>query len=214
MSVVFYQIWYKQEHLNELYPFAKPIENKGLTIFFENELISRLVPVAQEEKIAVCSWKLGKKMRRAWPITPEVLNKDFEVLSFTRNSHRHQMLAMAREWHPDFMKAITLLWEKIGLKMPGEARNPIYQNAFAAKAEIYKRYVKEFLQPAIDVITTDEQLHELMIKPSKYGTLSRDADLKSVQAKLGMTEYPLCPFVLERCPSLFFTLHRIPVHYL
>lgn len=210
----FIQIWYKEEHLSHLYPFAIPYENKGLTMFFENDVIAKLIPQIEYDKIAICSWKLGQKMMKSIRLTKERIESDYQVLSFTRNGERHQMLGMANQWHPEFMKTITLLWEKLGFKMPGEARHPIYQNAFSAKREIYKQYVSEFLQPAIDLITTDEQLNELMLRPSKYSVLQRDADIKSVKAKLGLLEYPLCPFVLERCPSLWFTLNRIPVTYL
>jgi hypothetical protein len=209
-----YQIYYKPEHLSQLYPFAKPVENKGLTIFFENQVISEIVPLSESEKVAVCSWKLGTKMRRSFPITLESLYKPFEVLSFTRNSHRHQMLAMASAWHPDFRPAFDLLWSKLGMKVKYETRQPVYQNHYAAKTEIYKRYVSEFLKPSMELITKDEELNALMMKPSNYGRLSRDADLKSVKEKLGMTDYPLCPFVLERCPSMWFDLNGIKVSYL
>ena len=210
----FVQIYYKPEQKNKLYPFATPYYNEGLTIFFENKPIEAIVKEATGEKIAVASWKLSQKLRRHQPLTNERLEADYQVLSFTRNSWRHNMMAMSNQWHPGFMKTISLLWEKLGLKIPGEAKQPIYQNHYSAKSDIYKRYVNEFLSPAMELIEKDEELHSLMVVPSRYGSLSREADLKSVKEKLGMTDYPLCPFILERCPSLWFTIHRIPVTYL
>lgn len=214
MSFTLWQIYYKDEQEKEIYPFARPYFNEGLTIFFENSCIEKLVPTSETEYTAVASWKLAQKSRRIYPITPEALESDYEVLSFTRNGRDHKMIAMANTWHPDFMPAITMLWDKLGYKMPREVKNPIYQNHYSAKTEIYKRYVSEFLAPAIDLVDKDDELRALMLKPSNYGRLSRDADLKGVKAKLGLTDYPLCPFVLERCPSLFFQLHNIPVKYL
>jgi hypothetical protein len=214
MSFTIWQIYYDDKHLKEVYSFAIPYHNPGLTIFFENDLIKKLVPTSETEYTSVASWKLAQKSRRIHPITPEALDSDYEVLSFTRNGRDHKMIAMATNWHPDFLPAITLLWEKLGLKMPGEARNPIYQNHHSTKTAIYKRYVSEFLSPAIEIIETDEELHEKMTKPSNYGRLSRDADLKSVKAKLGLNDYPLAPFVLERCYSLWLQLNNIPVKYL
>jgi hypothetical protein len=213
-KVMMYQIYYKHEQRGLIYPFATPYFNEGLTIFFENEVIRKLVSETTAEKIAVCSWKLREKVRRIHPITEEALNRDFQVLSFTRNSQRHQMMAMSAVWHKDFIPAIDLLWTKLGLKRPGEAKQPIYQNHFCSTSEIYKRYVAEFLSPAMDLISTDEELHEIMLRPSWYGRLARGSDVKSVKAKLGLTDYPLCPFVLERCPSLWFTMKRINVTYL
>lgn len=213
MSYQLFQIYYREQQKKEVYPFAIPYYNEGLTIFFENELIRRLVPTAQSDKVAVVSWKLSQKMRFT-SLTPKMLEKDFQVLSFTKNGREHKMIAMANTWHPKFLPALKLLFEKMGLGIPKETKNPIYQNHFMAKTEIYKRYVSEFLSPAMELIENDEQLHEIMMEQSNYGVLSRGADVKSVKAKLGLDFYPLCPFVLERCPSLWFDMHRIPVSYL
>lgn len=68
--------------------------------------------------------------------------------------------------------------------------------------------------PAHDLIEKDEELNAIMMSESNYGALSRDADLKSVGNKLGLKFYPLAPFILERCPSLFFDIHNIKVTYL
>lgn len=214
MRFTLWQIWYDEKHLKEVYPFSVPVYNEGLTIFFENDVIKKLVPTSSTEYTSVASWKLAQKSRRIYPITVEALESDYEVLSFTRNGRDHKMIAMASTVHPNFLPAITLLWEKLGLKMPGEVRNPTYHNHFSAKTDIYKRYVSEFLSPAMELITTNEELNALMVTPSNYARKTKDPDLKSIKAKLGMEDYPLCPFVLERCPSLFFQLHSIPVKYL
>lgn len=214
MSFKLWQIMYDEKQRSKIYPFATPYFNEGLTIYFESAVIAKLVPTCQDEKVGVASWKLHDKVRRIHPVTVEKLDGDYQVLSFTRNSDRHNMMAMANSWHPDFLPAITMLWGKLGIKMPGEAKHAIYQNHFSARTEIYKRYVSEFLQPAIDLIESDEELNTIMKKPSGYGRLSKDADLKAVKAKLGMNDYPLSPFVLERCPSLWFTLNRIPISFL
>lgn len=213
MSYQLFQIYYRPDQLKEVYSFATPYYNEGLTIFFENDLIRRLVPTAQSDKVAVVSWKLAQKMRFA-KLTPEMLDRDFQVLSFTKNGREHKMIAMANTWHPKFLPALKLLFDKMGLGIPRETKTPIYQNHFMAKTEIYRRYVSEFLSPAMELIENDEELHEIMLSPSNYGSLSRDADLKSVQSKLGLPEYPLCPFVLERCPSLWFNLNGFKIDYL
>lgn len=213
MSYQLFQIYYREQQKKEVYPFAIPYYNEGLTIFFENELIRRLVPTAQSDKVAVVSWKLSQKMRYA-TLTPQMLEKDFQVLSFTKNGREHKMIAMANTWHPKFLPALKLLFDKMGLGIPRETKNPIYQNHHMSKTDIYKRYVSEFLSPAMDLITNDQKLNEIMLEQSNYGILSRDADLKSVKSKLGLDYYPLCPFVLERCYSLWLDMHRIPVTYL
>ena len=209
-----HQIYYKEEQKSKLYPFAIPYFNDDLTIFFENVPIRDIVRASNADKIAVCSWKLSQKVRIIHPVTEARLNSDYEVLAFTRNSRRHTMIAMAKQWHPQFIPAIDLLWAKLGYKRPPEAKKPIYQNHFAAKKEVYKDYVESFLAPAIDLIEKDEELNAKMTEHSGYARLSRQSDGKRVQEKLGMTDYPLCPFVLERCPSLWFQMKGVNVTYL
>lgn len=214
MSATLFQIFYKPEQRLHLYPFAVPYFNESLTIFFENDPIRKIVSEFQGEKLAVCSWKLNKKVRLIHPVTEEALNKDYQVLSLTRNSSRHQMLAMANAWHPGFIKTIDLLWKKVGLKRPPEAKNPIYQNHFSAKTEIYKDYVDNFLAPAMEQTILDDELHAAMTQPSGYAKLSRQADKKSVEVSLNMTDYPLAPFILERCPSLYFQMKGYRISYI
>ncbi len=213
-----HQIYYRHEQLPKLYPFAIPEYNEKLTIFFENDVISKVVSNAWTKNIGVCSWKLQEKMKIRVglrpPLTENDLNGDFEVLSLTKNSAKHQMIAMARQWHPGFVPALDLLWQKLGLKRPGEVKNPIYQNHFIARTDIYQDYVINFLKPAMELIVDDIELHGHMIQPSGYGKLSRKSDMTNIKEHLGMTDYPLCPFVLERCSSLWFQMKEIKISYL
>lgn len=213
-----YQIIYEEKHREKLFPFSTPYFNTGLSIYFENKIIADLVTASDAEKIGVSSWKLRDKLRRnvglSKTLTQKDIESDYEVLSFTKNSKKHTMLAHLYHWHPKSKEAMELLWQKLGYKLPGEVKNPIYQNAFIAKSEIYKDYVTNFLVPAMELTEKDEQVRELMLQPSGYGKLSKDCDLKSVKAKLGMNDYPLVPFILERCPSCWFQMKGINVSYL
>jgi hypothetical protein len=212
------QIYYKDEQKEKLFQFSTPYFNRDLTIFFENKIIADLVTATDSEKVGVCSWKLAQKLRSRvglrTPLTVEALNSDYDVLSFTRNSKKHTMLAHLYHWHPKSKEAMALLWQKLGYKLPGEVKNPIYQNHYVAKSSIYKDYVLNFLSPAMELISTDEELNNLMLQPSGYGKLSRENDLRSVRDKLGMSDYPLAPFILERCPSCWMDMKKINVTYL
>jgi len=213
-----YQLFYKDEQKEKLLPFSIPYRTEGLTIFFENYWLSKLVSESKAEKIGVASWKLRDKMRARVglrvPLSVEVLNSDYDILSLTKNSKKHTMLAHLYHWHPSSKQAMELLWSKLGFKLCGEVKNPIYQNHFLAKREIYQDYVNNFLNPAMELIKTDEELNNLMMKDSGYGKLSREADVKSVKAKLGLDFYPLAPFILERCPSCWFQLKNYNISYL
>jgi hypothetical protein len=216
--LMLHQIYYHPDQLPKLFPFAQPYFNSHLSLFFENECIESIVTRTTSKNIGVCSWKLADKMRTRvgyrGVLTEEAVNGDFEVLSLTKNSSRHTMIAMANQWHKGFVPALDLLWQKLGYKRPGEAKNPIYQNAWIGRTDIYKRYVAEFLSPAMNLTMKDEELYKLMTQPSGYGRLSKSSDLTNVKAHLGMDDYPLSPFVLERCPSLWIDMHKIKVTYL
>jgi hypothetical protein len=217
-GVELYQLFYKDEQKEKLLPFSIPYKTEGLTIFFENDWISKLVLASDAEKVGVTSWKLRDKMRARVglrvPLSLEVLNSDYEVLSLTKNSKKHTMLAHLYHWHPSSQEAMAKLWQKLGFKLCGEVKNPIYQNHYVAKREIYSDYVTNFLNPAMELIKTDEELNKLMMRESNYGKLNREADIRSVKAKLGINYYPLAPFILERCPSCFFQLKDYKISYL
>lgn len=214
----FYQLFYDDKQKEKLFPFSIPYKTEGLTIFFENYWISQLVSESKADKIGVTSWKLRDKMRiRVAPrgeLTPEVLNSDYEVLSLTKNSKKHTMLAHLYHWHPSSREALSLLWSKLGYKLCGEVKNPIYQNHWVARLQIAQDYVNNFLNPAMELIKTDEELNTLMMSESNYGNLNREADIRSVKAKLGLNFYPLTPFILERCPSCYFDMKGYRITYL
>jgi hypothetical protein len=213
-----YQLFYKEEQREKLYPFAIPYKTEGLTIFFESFWIEKLVLASKAEKIGVCSWRLSEKMKRnvglRTPLTQDVINSDYQILSLTKNSLKHQMLAHLYTWHKFSRETMALLWSKLGLKLPGEVKNPIYQHHFCARTEIYRDYVENFLTPAMELTMSDEELHKLMILPSGYGTLSKNADLRSVKEKLGMSDYPLSTFILERCFSCYCQVKGYQITYL
>jgi hypothetical protein len=214
----FFQIYYAEKQKEKIFPFAIPYYNEGLTIFFENSVIKDLVLGTTAERIGVCSWKLAEKLRSRVglrvPLTEEILNSDYSILSLTKNSKKHQMLANLYQWHPKSKETLALLWQKLGFKLPGEVKNPIYQNHWIGKTEIAKDYVENFLNPAMELTLRNEELNSLMLQPSGYGNLSRGADLKSVKEKLGLLDYPLAPFILERCFSCFAQIKNYRITYL
>ena len=220
MAARLIQIYYKHEQRAQCYQFAELFCNEGLTIFFENELIQRFVSRETAEKVGVCSWKLREKFKmyigRPRELTEEVINSEYEVLSFTRNTERHRMLHAADRWHKGFRPTLEKIVAAIGQKCPGEVKIPIYQNAFAAKTEIYKDYVKNWLGPAMDVMLNDPEINKLVTVDSGYTNLAKKdaADSERLQNLIGMPYYPLAPFILERLFSIYVHNNKIPVTWL
>jgi hypothetical protein len=56
------QIYYEEEQKTKCFPFATLHYNPTLTIFFENEPISKLVLSTKADKIGVTSWKLQEQI--------------------------------------------------------------------------------------------------------------------------------------------------------
>ena len=67
-EISFFQIYYNDSQLTELYDFAIPYKNLTLTPYFENSVIAELVPKCQSKKIAVCSWRLREKRKNNFRI--------------------------------------------------------------------------------------------------------------------------------------------------
>jgi hypothetical protein len=223
MAAELIQIYYREDQKEKLYPFAIPYKNEGLTIFFENAIISQLVMASKADKIGVVSWKLKSKLRwnLGWPrlpehITEEILNSDYDVLPFTRNTKYHKMLDAASLWHPGFRPTLTKIVEGIGKKMPGEVKKPIYQNAFSAKREIYQDYVNDYLNPAMELIKNDPEVNKLAMADSGYSLLVKKdaASPEYLQENLGVPFYPLVPFLLERLFSIYVHNKNINVTWL
>lgn len=211
------QIFYEEEQKAHCFPFARLHFNNQLTVFFENSVIKDLVLASESEKIAVCSWKLKEKLRwyigKHRELTQEVLESEYDVLSFTRNSPSHQMLASANRYHKGFKEGMQLLCDHIGLKVPGEVKQPIYQNHFSAKRGIYLDYVKNFLSPAMEFMSTD--MKELALSDSNYSQLSRSKITPEyLMGKIGLPFYPLAPFILERLFSVYVQNKKIKVTWL
>lgn len=209
------QIVYEEQHRKECYPFADTYFNQDLTLFFENTIISELVPLWRyETKLSICSWRLREKMKwnvgRNRALTEDLLESDYDVLSFTKNTAHHQMLSAADRHHPGFIETLRMICWKIGIELKREVKNPIYQNHFSARIEIYRDYVENYLNPAMKVMTEDKEIASRCMNDSKYAGLARrSADF--LKEKFGINYYPMHPFLLERLFSVYCDHKRINV---
>lgn len=214
------QIIYRDEQAASCFPFAQIYYNESLTVWFENKIISDLVPASTDGFVSICSWKLSQKMRmnvrRSQPLTQEVLESDYEVLSFTNNTKFHDFFQFADAHHKNFRQTFEKMLGAAGIKMPSKVKCPIYQNAFSAKREIYQDYVKNYLLKCMEVIQLNPEVNKLAMVDSNYSQLARNSAATSeyLKEKIGVGFYPLVPFLLERLFSVYCTNNRIKVDYL
>src|SRR5678810_620061 len=155
MTLSFTQIYFKDEQLPHLYPFATPYKNETLTPYFENEVIRTLVPTIEADLIGVCSWRLKEKRNES--STPFILTKaygdtalteerilsaDFDVAVLTPRNNLHKPLAMASNWHGKawddaFVVLKRYLYNSQRIKIPDELTHTIYENHFIAHRDLY-----------------------------------------------------------------------------
>lgn len=223
-----YQIYYRESQLSGLYPFAIPHFNPKLTVFFENSVIPGVVLSSDAKKIGVCSPALRSKINNRIPMreefTQEVINRDYDVLSFTRRQNpskgpeSHFMLAKMDHWHPGSRETFNMILECIGIQPfhnRREPKDPIYQNAFMAHASIYRDYVNSCLVPAMEVMQQDGELRKRCYEDSQYFKLKTEPGYRNlIKDQLGMDYVPMHTFLLERLFSCWINGKGLNVQYL
>lgn len=220
-KIDFFQIFWDDEQQRQFFPWAIPLYNPTLTVFFENAPISHAVLASIAEKIAVCSYNLKNKYHKFsipphGDLTKEVLQSDYDVLSFTKNSPSHQMLAAMDEWHKGSKLILSTICSAIGMKLPKECKYPIYQNAFCATSKVYKEYVSTCLVPAMEVMELDVDIKAMCWTDSNYYRLQKPTDsfAKRVKQFLGVDFCPMHTFLLERLFSVWINDKGLNVKYL
>jgi hypothetical protein len=203
-TLSFYQIYYDDGQLPELYSFAIPYRNESLSPFFENSVIQALVPESKADLISVCSWRLKAKRNDMWQLKDKSLSiekiteQDFDIAVLTPRSPSHQALHMASNWHgPGWDNALNDLRKFI--KIPKEVSKAIYENHFIATKEIYHEYVNHCLTPCISYIGDNP----LYMADSGYARRKTPEERKRYTEATGRVDWPLAPFILERLFSIW-----------
>jgi len=198
-TIDFFQIYYRDEQIKELYDFAIPYKNLTLTPYFENSVICELVPKSKADKISICSWRLREKRGQSFRSNkPLNLEGEYDIAILTPRSPSHKPLTMARQWH-------GMAWEK-GLqelkkfiKIPTELNYAIYENHFVARKDIYQSYVNECLLPCIDFMSA----RSVFFDDSGYARNKPEKEVQQYKNLTGRNDWPICVFLLERLFSIW-----------
>lgn len=204
-TLSFIQIGYDHTHEREMYDFAIPYINEELDDFFENSVIKKVIPTCTYmQLIGICSWRLKAKrqdsIRTKGPLTEETLRTlDYDVAILTPRSKNHRPLEAAKTWHyPHWTPAIERLRDLI--KIPQEVTHTIYENHFVADRELYQDYVLRYLRPAIAFMKENP---EIFRAPSGYAKYKTESERLIIKEKLGLDDWPIGVFVLERLFSIY-----------
>ena len=208
----FFQVYYDEGQKAELYDFAQPFFNQGLTPYFENDIIAHLVPKCDADLIGVASWRLRKKrgdcvvpLKNSLHLSADkIIEAQADVCILTPRSPIHKPLLAAENWHGkawvDAFGVFKGFLRSRGIKVPAELVHSIYENHFVAKREIYHEYVEEVLKPSIQFMEDEP----IFLTPSGYIKLKRNApDTQIVTKALGLKDWPIGVFILERLFSIW-----------
>lgn len=193
-KIDFYQIYYRDEQLSELYDFAIPYKNLTLTPYFENSVICELVPKSTADKVCVASWRLRQKRKNLFRVKENIdlSDNNYDIAILTPRSPAHKPLVMARQWHnPAWDIALAEL--KKFIKVPPEII-PIYENHFIANTDIYQRYVSDCLQPCIDFMSANS----IFSLDAGYAKGKPQEEVRRYRELTGRNDWPIGVFILER----------------
>lgn len=217
-----FQIYFNEDQLPKL--DYTPYYNSDCTPFFENSVIRKLIEDKEHvgtDYFGVVSHKLREKIyitKTNWrgvdnicntsdqQFTPELFSSELnrlspDVMSFQRHIG-HDSVSFADQFHPNFSKYFKEIMSSIGYDWtPTLFKDIIYCNYFVAKPEIYERYVKEMLAPAMDI---------MMEMPELFNNSHYPHPLSSeLQKKFNCTWYPYHSFLCERMMSYYIHIHKL-----
>jgi hypothetical protein len=219
-----FQIYFDQSQIDKLEPGFIPYFNEKCTVYFENQVIRELIEKGEHLNRAyfgVVSYNMRDKhfaMRMRWNNIHGIRNEsdrefsfeDFcdvismeepEAMSFQTHAP-HDPIAFANRVHPGFLVFWTHILEEIGYKWePTVYENVFYCNYFVAKRNVYDKYVREMLIPAMEVM---KEIPELMQR-CLYPRVPSDR----LKADLGIDHYPWHPFILERLFTFYAHIHNL-----
>lgn len=217
-----YQIYFQPEQL-ERYQFDyTPYFNEKPTVFLENEVIRTLIEQKKHEGteyFGVLAYKFRPKLVEiSLRTTPEITNistKEFNKNDFGFMVHAceadvfglgeyvpHDTVTVANRFHPKFIEFFSKVMAKIGYKWePAINKHVFYCNYFVAKSEVYEKYVKEMLAPAMDVMKDMPELHD----PSNYFRPFPE----NLKKEIGIEFWPYHPFLCERMFTYFAHIHKL-----
>lgn len=219
-----HQIYYDESQISKLESQYIPYKNEDCTVFFENEVIAKLITSGAHlngDYFGVVSHKLREKIyisKTTWrgiseicntsnqQFTPELFESELikhrpDVMSFSRHM-QHDPISFADRFHPEFTYWFKYIMPRIGYNWQPEVfKDVFYCNFFVAKSEIYEDYVKKMLIPAMEVMKTMPGL----MNDSRYPHSLPGA----LQEKFGVPHYTYHTFLLERMFSYYAHINKL-----
>ena len=169
---------------------------------FEYNVMRDIVPNALDnEYYGLFSWKFPQKTgvtkKLLAKLLDEIKYKDFGIINLSPDYFQGKYLKFSYEHHPGLKELLNLVCNDLGLKVK-EPENVVYSNFFIARGDIYKKFLSEVINPAIELM--EDKYFPLAMKDAGYKSgLPKEELIK----KTGMDFYSLHTFVCERLLSIW-----------
>lgn len=220
-----YQIYFHEEQKKLLESGYKHFLNSDCTEYFENSVIANLITDGAHKNSAyfgVVSYKLAEKvescrrgpranvkhfcsLRAEQELKNEFMKAVPDVMGFLQYTP-HDPVRYFQNIHPDLPRHFETVLNKLGYEWtPGSLKNVFYSNYFVARNDVYERYVKEILLPAMAIM---QEMPELKGNSGYPKKLPED-----LQKKFGYNWYPHHSFICERLFSWFANYHNLNCVY-
>jgi hypothetical protein len=215
-SVNIYQIYYDEASYKNCLDGFIPFYNDRCSPFFENEVIERLIDYGKHKEsdyFGVFSHSFQHKIH-IWPknIFEAINQSEYDVYSFFAGMKTNNIFLKGDAWHENFSLVCKKILEKMGYRQDiadheYKTRCIVYQNHFVAKAKVYEDYVNKVLRPALHIMSTDEEIKEIIWKDAKYHKSKKSEVRERLMEQIGVDYYPYHPFVCERLFSFYMDLN-------
>jgi hypothetical protein len=224
-AVGIYQCFYRDQYKERLDPGFIPYFNDRISRFFENDVIVALVDEKKHsasDYFGVFSWRFSEKIPLRSEVIFDLMAEDgyeADVYTFFEGTHRGLGEVGYNTWtygecsHPGLIEAGEALMNRLGIRvdfrhLPAPI---IYQNHFICRSELYERYVRELLAPAIQTMNdvTDRDIQDLVGRDAQY--IARSDTAAQV---FGRPYFSLEPFICERLFSVWAALQSLEVRHI
>ena len=203
-DVKLYGITYNEGQSTEYIQYdnsnIKTIEQKSY-LFEYNVLLDLVKDFKDDEYYGVFSYKFPQKTGITKNILYKLLvmnkYKEYDVIGLSLNLFKGDYLKVSEEKHKGFTELFRLICKDLNLVMK-EPTNVIYSNQFLAKGSVYKQFLNEVVNPAIELLET--KYKDLAWKDANYIWGLKGEQLKE---QTGLNYYPMTVFILERLLSVW-----------
>lgn len=158
--MIIYQIHFDTDSFNNCLKDHRVIPTpnyKNPHPYFENDVISELVPETETDRVGVFSHAYSKKIGID---LDKIEARNEDVVSFFALNYKNNYWELFERWHPTGLSVLEILKEKFDwtIDFTKQPKHVIYQNAFVAKTEIYEKYIQEYLNPVMSFLNENPEL--------------------------------------------------------